>query len=551
MSDTRSGPRLVVPISRRRFLQGAAAAAGGLVIASCAPGSTGGQVAPGGNARKLAAVQKLTIGFNKEPISLDPRENDAISQGAYNNIFDRLISLDESLKPIPHIAESWTISADGKVYTFKLRTGVKFHDGTALTADDVKFSIDRLNTLKSPKYSYLSAISGVEAVDSQTVRITLKQPFAPFMHAIYATAHIVPQALVTRIGHEAFGLNPVGSGPFRFVEWKKNESITLVRNDTYWLKKPNLEQVIIKIVPDEAVLASNLLARDLDVIDQVTAAQYGQLNGNPDYTIQVTPAATYNYFGFASLGRTAPFNDRRLRQAMYHAVDVEGIAKVLFPVEALGSRAYSSMPPTYWREQNYEGLKAAALKKDPARARQLFQELRRDGVLKAGDSIKIVIGQDPKRNRIGELIAAGVSDVGEKPGLEIMEYATYLNRINNVPNSAESFVFVTNTTPYGPDPDASLHWLFHSSGGHGKWLGIKAGEKFDKDLEAARASQDAAERTRIYNSVASAAFGDVYNVPIAFGNVVLAFSNKVNGLKPSPRYDFQLVTAANNVSMYE
>ena len=536
-------------ISRRALLRGAAALAGGAVVASCAPTTTGvqGSVAP----RRLAAVQKLTMGFNKEPISLDPRENDAISQGAYNQIFDRLVAVGEDLKPIPHVAESWGVSPDGLAYTFKIRNGIRFHDGSDLTAADVKFSIDRLRPLASPKQTYLTSIDKTEVIDPRTMRVTLKAPFAPFIYAIYATAHIVPKSVVERVGDDAFKLNPVGSGPFKFLEWRKNESITLVRNESYWLKKPILERVVIRIIPDEAVIVSNLLAGDLDVIDQVTAAQYGQLQGNRDYIIQVTPAASYTYLGFANLGKTAPFTDKRLRQAVYHAVDAEGIAKVLFPVEELGVRAFASMPPSYWPGEDYTGLKALALKKDPARAKQLFDDLIRDKVIKPNDPIKIVIGSDPKRNRIGEIVAASIKEVGQNGVLEILEYASYLNRINNAPKSGEAFVFVTNTVPYAPDPDASLSWLFHSAGGHGKWLGLPDGGPLDKLLAAGVTSQDGAERDKSYNSIARTAFGDVYNIPLTFGNVVLAFNNKVQGLKPSPRYDFQLVTSFTNVSVLE
>jgi peptide/nickel transport system substrate-binding protein len=357
--------------------------------------------------------------------------------------------------------------------------------------------------------------------------------------------------VVEKMGDDAFGRQPIGSGPFKVVEWRKNDSITYARNENYWLRKPTLQTIVMKVIPDVAVLVSNLLAGDLDVIDQVTAAAYGQLQGNPNYSIQVTPAANYWYLGFANLGRTAPFNDKRLRQAVYHSIDIESLAKVIAPRDELGARAYSSLPSSYWPSGDHAGFKALALQKDAAKAKQLFDEVIRDGVIKADDPVKMVIGIDPTRTRIGEITASSIKEMGRNGVLDAMEYATYLRRIQSVPTTGESFIFVTNTTPFAPDPDTSLYWLYHTKGGHGPWLGLPAGGPVDKALDTARASQDSAERDRTYNSLMKTALGDVFNIPIVMLNVVVAANRKVQGLKPSPRADWQFVTKFTDVSIVE
>ncbi len=240
-------------LSRRGFLRLAGLGAGASVLRP--------------RPARAAGEQRLVIGMASEPIHLDPmRSNDSASQYAYNLVYDRLVTLDEKLQPAPAAAESWQVSADGTVYTFRLRKGIRFHDGSPLTAEDVKFSFERILDPKnaSDKRSFISVVKQVEVVDPLTVRLRLEAPYAPFL--FQARQHIVPKAAAEKAG-DNFTRRPIGSGPFRFVEWQVNDRLALARSDAYWLARPHLEQVVMKPIPDRAVAASNLLAGDVDLIE--------------------------------------------------------------------------------------------------------------------------------------------------------------------------------------------------------------------------------------------------------------------------------------------
>jgi peptide/nickel transport system substrate-binding protein len=495
-------------------------------------------------AARAADEQRLVIGMSSEPVHLDPmRSNDSASQYAYNLIFDRLVTLDDKLQPAPAAAESWQVSADGTVYTFRLRKGIAFHDGSALTADDVKFSFERILDPRnaSDKRSFISVVKAVEVVDPHTVRMRLEAPYAPFL--FQARQHIVPKAAAEKAG-EGFTRRPIGSGPFRFVEWQVNDRLVLARNDRYWLARPQLDQVVLKPVPDRAVAASNLLAGDVDVIETVTAASFAQLQGRPTVEVLSIPSANYNWLGFAQMGRLAPLSDRRFRQAVYHAVDVESLVKALFPQRELATRAYATMPPHWWTGGDYAAMQRLALPRDPARARQLFAELQKDGVVPAGTPVHMIVNQGSERQRIGEVVVTSLKAIGVPAELTVMEWGAYLARLRK---KEEPLLYILSTIPQAPDPDASLHWLFYSKGTHGGFLGLPSDTELDRQILTARASTSDRERQALYNGIMRQVMGEVYHVPLFFQNIVVAHSRRVQGLKPSPLWDWNLTTAFTNV----
>jgi peptide/nickel transport system substrate-binding protein len=575
-SIDRPGHHSVIALSRRAFLRRAGLFAGMSLLAACAPapaappakeappareapkaapaapaaGSGAAAVKPAEQTpatapAKPAAEQRLIIGAGSEASHLDPmRSNDSASQYAYNLIYDRLVTLDEKLQPAPAAAESWEVSPDGTAYTFKLRKGIKFHDGSDLTAEDVKFSFDRILDPKnaSDKRSFISMVKQVDVVDPGTVRMTLDAPYAPFI--FQARQHILPRAAVEKVGDD-FTRRPVGSGPFKFVEWNTNDRLVLARNDGYWLARPNLAQVVLKPIPDRAVAASNLLAGDVDVIEAVNAASFAQLQANPNVQVLSVPTPNYQWIGFAQMGHQAPFNDKRFRQAVYNALDVDGLAKALFPQQELGIRAYATLTPEWWPGGDYEAMRALALKKDPARAKQLFEELVRDGVMPADYTVRMIVNQGD-RQRSGEVVVTSLKAIGRPAEVQVMEFGAYLERLRK---KEEALLYMLSTIPQAPDPDASLHWLFFSKGTHGGFLGLPSDTELDQQILKARASSNKGEREKIYDDVMRHVIGDVYHIPISFQNIVVAHSGRVQGLKPSPLWDWNLTTAFTNVQV--
>ncbi|RVA29146.1 ABC transporter substrate-binding protein, partial [Mesorhizobium sp. M7D.F.Ca.US.004.03.1.1] len=208
----------------------------------------------------FAARTDLVIGIPLEPPHLDPTAGAAaaIDEVLYANVFEGLTRIGPNGEVLPDLAESWTISDDGKVYTFKLHTGVKFHDGTDFDASDVKFSLDRAradNSVNAQK-GLFAAIDAVDVVDPATVKVTLKNPQGSFLYNMgWGDAVIVaPESAETNKE------KPVGTGPFKFQSWAKGSSITLVKSDTYWGTPASLDKAEFRIVPDAAAYVPALLS---------------------------------------------------------------------------------------------------------------------------------------------------------------------------------------------------------------------------------------------------------------------------------------------------
>lgn len=227
-----------------------------------------------------AGEQKLVIAGAKDISNLDPLQvNDADSQFVYSQIHETLLRLDPKFEIQPAIAESWSVSPDGLTYTFKLRKSVKFHDGSEVKADDVIFTIERILANKFPegrKKEKIEMIDSYKKIDDYTVEVKLKFAYAPFAAAMGAQ-HIVPKAVVEKVGDVEFGKKPIGAGPFKLVEWVTNDHVTLQGFSDYWLTKPNLATIVVRPIPENAVAVANLLAGDVDVITDVVGHNLKQI----------------------------------------------------------------------------------------------------------------------------------------------------------------------------------------------------------------------------------------------------------------------------------
>ena len=211
----------------------------------------------------FAARTDLVLGMPLEPPHLDPTAGAAaaIDEVVYANLFEGLTRVGPSGEVLPALAESWTVSDDGKTYTFKLHTGVKFHDGSDFTADDVKFSLDRARAADSTnaQKGLFAAIDTVEAVDPATVKVTLKNPQGSFLYNMgWGDAVIVaPESAA------ANKEKPVGTGPFKFDNWAKGSAISIVKNPDYWGEPAGLDRAEFRIVPDAAAAIPALLSGDV------------------------------------------------------------------------------------------------------------------------------------------------------------------------------------------------------------------------------------------------------------------------------------------------
>lgn len=503
----------------------------GILLLAAAPGQGG----PAGR-------NTLVIGGAKDIVSPDPyRTNDADSAYVYQLIFDPFVTIDSQGRVVPMVAERWEVSADGLTYTFYLRRGVKFHNGEELTADDVVFSLDRAfdpANAAGRKAENIRVIKTYAAAGTDRVRITLEFPFAPFPAAL-SSLFIQPRKAVTAAGAQ-FERQPVGSGPFRLVEWVVNNRVVLEANPSYWLKRPQLERVIIRPIPDSSTAAAALVAGDIDATAVVTAANLPVLRRDAAIEIVQAPANNYVFLGFRML--RAPFTDARFRRAVYMSVNWDAAIRTLVPPE-LGSRAYGSVPPSLWPRDD-EALRDIALKEDDGQARRLFQALIAEGVMPRDFRIIVAPPPDDTRIKLAEVLVVNLRQNGVNAELQRLEWATYINFIQSDAMS----LYMLGTIPAFPDPDANLRWLFSSASQQAKFLNL-ADTRLDDRLVAAQRTLARRDREAMYREIQREMMRSVYHIPMYYLNNVVAHRKIVKGLKPSQYWRWELVTPWSSVSV--
>ncbi len=270
------------------------------------------------------AKDTLVMGVALEPPHLDPTAGAAaaIDEVVYANVFEGLTRINQNGEIKPALAKSWTISEDGKTYTFKLRTGVKFHDGSDFNADDVKFSLDRARAEDSTnaQKGLFKAIESVEATSPDTVVVTLSTQAGNFLFNMgWGDAVIV--APESADGNKE---NPVGTGPFKLGKWTKGSSIEIVKNDTYWGNPVALSSATFRIIPDAAAATNALLAGDVDAFANFPAPEaLPQLEA--DSRFAVVNGSTEGETILSTNNSKPPFSDIRVRQAIAHTLDRQAI----------------------------------------------------------------------------------------------------------------------------------------------------------------------------------------------------------------------------------
>lgn len=302
-------------------------------------------VAMGIGAAGIAQARDLVVGLKTEPSSMDPQYH-ALTPNIQisNSMFDGLVNTDPKLNPQPALAESWTV--DGKVWTFKLRRGVKFSDGSPFTAEDVVFTYERAPKVPnspSPFTLYLSAVDKVEAVDAETVRITTKEP-SPLLLVNLAQLPIMskkaasgsaPEGKTTVELNSGDGL--VGTGPYKFVSWKRGAELVLARNDSYWGPKPAWDRIVYRPMTNAASRVASLLAGDVDMIEDPPTDDLGRLRENKKLFVEETPSARMVYVHMDQFNTEKspgiqgtdknPLKDKRVRQALSLAIDRNAIVQ--------------------------------------------------------------------------------------------------------------------------------------------------------------------------------------------------------------------------------
>ncbi|MFE0015429.1 ABC transporter substrate-binding protein [Mesorhizobium sp. NPDC059054] len=375
-------------------------------------------VALGCSTAAFAARTDLVLGMVLEPPHLDPTAGAAaaIREVTYANIFEGLTRIGPNGEVLPDLAESWTISEDGKVYTFKLHTGVKFHDGSDFDASDVKFSLDRARAenAQNAQKQLFAAIDTVDVVDPTTVKVTLKQPQGSFLYNMgWGDAVIVaPESAETNKE------KPIGTGPFKFQNWAKGSSVTLVKSDNYWGEPVYLDKAEFRFIPDASAAVPAMLSGDVQAFPNMpTSDSLSQFQSDPRFKVVV--GSTEGETILAMNNGKPPFDQLKVRQAVSYALDRKAI--IDGASEGLGQPIGSHMSPS---SKDYVDL-TGTYPHDPAKAKELLKEAGLEG----GTKVTLKLPPPPYARLGGEIIASQLRDVGIEAEIVPVEWAQWLDQV--------------------------------------------------------------------------------------------------------------------------
>ncbi len=484
-----------------------------------------------------AAAATFRIAVGVDPDTLDPVQTTTTTVGnIIDYVAETLTRLDENGRIQPLLAESWTASPDGTAYTFTLRRGVKFHDGSPLDARAVKWNLDRLADpgVRVPQRSYYP-IEKVEALDPQTVRVTLEHPYAPFVGALsWNTAGIVSPASANKQGNEYRNYShTVGTGPYVLKERRKGETITMARFDEYWGRKPHYDSVVFRIVPEAATRESLLLAGQVDLIILPPVADLPALRRNPAVKVLLAPGDRTIFIAINT--RKAPLSDRRVRQALNHAVDKQAIVKnVLFDtVDPMDAPMASSLFG-YCKVRGYDY--------DPARAKELLAQA---GV-EPGARIQLIhpTGRYIQDKEAAQAIAGYLREVGLEPELQTMDWPSYIGTITAAPDKNTTQLHFLGWAP--PVLDAALQMTQFLSSDHppkGLATSFYSNPEVEKALRAAEREPSADRRRELYCQASKTVWEDAPWIFLWVQRFPIVYSAKVTDVSSIPNEKFYAVYA--------
>lgn len=512
-------------------------------------GSQGARVAA--RAALPADSSTLTIVMAHDVVGLDPQAVEDNSAGfVMSTIFDNLLEYKPGTTDVgPGLATSWTVSRDGKTYTFTLRKGVRFQDGAPFNAQALVQDLDRLLNPHNKNYvlnepavaSYItftySLVKTYKALDANTVRITLSAPFAPFPSSLAMVwSGVMSPAAVRKYGALGVLQHPVGTGPYRFVEWVKNDHITVEANPYYWGPQPKVKRLIFQVVPEGSVRVLKLKRGEAQIDADVTTQDYQLALHDPTINILKQPGLTINGIGMTV--DVKPLNDVRVRQALNYAVDKQALAKFLY--KGLGIPMNSLIPPSEWSyDASLQGYPY-----NPARAKQL---LRAAGY-PHGFTIGLLAYSNPRGyNAAGGGLAVAVQQylkaVGVAANITLMDFGAFLTKIRS---GSYHGMFMTGWSGDNGDPDNFLYELFSTPN-------IPVGDtvhlrdaKLDAILLQAREATSQETRVRLYRQAQKIIDDDAPWIMGTYTTQVRFTTSNVHGFLLNPA---QMFFGMQNVSL--
>ncbi len=437
----------------------------------------------------------------------DPYDaNDTLSQAMAKSFYEGLYGFDKDMKMIPVLAESYEVTKDGLTYTVKLKKGIKFHDGTDFNAAAVKANFDRVtnpdNKLK--RYGLYSNIGKTEVVDDYTAKITLKTPFSAFLNNLaHPSGVMISPAAMTKYGKD-ISANPVGTGPFKFVEWQRTDYLKVAKFDGYWKKGyPKVDTITWKPVVDNNSRAAMMQTGEAHFTFPVPYEQAETLKAKPELEVVAAPSIVLRYLSMNT--QQKPFDNPKVREAIAYSINKDALAKVAFIAKAKKLLADAGYPNGFetelWSAYNHSTAQKVT--------QFLQQQLGQIGIkaritlLEAGQRVeKVESWQDPATAPVRLYYVGWSSSTGEA------DWA------------------IRPLLASGSFPPSLFNTAYYKS------------DKVDADIKAALATTDKTEKTKFYRDAQEQIWKDAPWAPLVVEKLLSAHNKKLTGVYTMPDASF-------------
>jgi len=487
-----------------------------LVLSACGGGGGGTSTTPTGTPKTGGT---LKVGQETEIVTLDPNASGLlVEREIYYNMYDSLLGIDAKLNFVPQLAKSWQFP-DDKTLVFNLRSDVKFHDGTPFNSEAVKFNIDRyMNDPKSVRKSDLASVDSVEAKDPTTAVFHLKRPDGTLLAQLVDRAGMMLSPTAIKQAGANLSVSPIGagSGPFEFVEWKRDDHLTLKRNPNYWRKDkdghqlPYLDQIAYRPIIDLNSLLAALKTGDVDFVRTVAGKDVDGVKADSTLVYRDVPTLGFNAIWLNH--SVPPFNDPAKAKAVALAIDRAQILKtVLFNV---GVVSYGPVSPASW---GFDPSQKIYDKPDPDKAKTTA----------TGFSFTLKTANNQDSIQTATLIQAQLAKAGITVNVLPEEFGRQTTETR-----AHQFEAALQGWSGRIDPDGNTFSFYHTGGSFND--GLYSNPQVDQLLEQARASTDRAKRKQLYADLERILVGDVAEVYLTHGTVAQISTNKIRNFTLIP-----------------
>ena len=519
-------------ISRRRVLRGGVAvtvgAAATSILAACTPSAAAPAVSVPNPVATIsdASTPKrggvLIAAFSADPAGFDPVQGPSgMSHVVIEQVYSTLMALDPDAQPYPELAESYELSPDGLNYTFKLRKGIKFHNGDPFTADDVKFTFDRLRA-KDSGYSYTSqveTISSIEVIDPQTVMFKLKQTTGPFLiYMAFPGSSIVPKKLIES-GHD-LNAKPIGTGPFKFVSYEPRSAIKFVRNDDYFqLGLPYFDAMEYKIISDVTALTNALQSGVVNFSNEIPPKDFAAVSTNSELVGLTLEGSRFNWLMCNNSKK--PFDNAKVRQAVSMVLDRQALTDGAF--FGYATPILGGVIPK-WNWGYADDVTFVGPKGDASAAKKLLA----DAGFPDGFETTITIASSfPAQMAMAPIIQANLESIGIKAKIGGVEIPRYWDEVWATSNFDITTMYWLSPLA-DPDDFVFNNYACSSSTNVQK----SCSKELDDLLSKAKGATSQDERKKLYHDLQELTMKEMPIVPLVNGWLLIAHTKKLANYKP-------------------